>query len=771
MSTSTRAHYFVSIFHTKDSSLQYENYAYTFSAEPPYHITAISRRPIALRGKRVRFVSSLTYLGHHKGIDEAMVGISYGSDDVQGRLAVLPLRVLLRDLEDVASLSANASSASGATSGLRLQTAYEVAQQQQQQVPGGHGGQPGSAGADGSGSDGGGEVQQISVGRNHEGHGHCFTMPGVRFDAPSIKMMLAPAPEQCCTLCSTVEYCAAFSWSPADGGTCWLKQWTGTAVARHGFVSGHFGRRATCACEVRRDVAIELVATGGGDRGGGGGNTSLLNRLPSKTHSSCCDRCLQQDGCGGWSWSPPIHVGGDSSGGGSCALYRVSSAAEAHSASFYTPAAGHVSGVAALKRSVLLVHHHPPQQRLGSDRRLLALVGQLRRLDWRVAYAGADDYDPGPVKGRRLLTQLGVPLLSAVKDADALASFAKQHDVSVVVLCLWFWGSATVPTRYLHSLRTKLPHLKLVVMSDDVHGQRAALEAEDEGRSAASKEVTRIRDEEQKTYFHADHILCISESDRTSILRSLPSAKPMHELRFSTLRHVYADEVLFPLERRVPYEERQGLVFVGNLNNPTNLQSMRWFMREVWPRLRQVEPGMTLRVVGSLNGQSAVASGLPELLRTTSGVQAAGYVSDEELGPMLQRSRLFIAPIRWATGIVTKQTLAHVHGLPTVVTPTAAMHVAPAPLDPLTGKGDAWSHQLGRYEMLKVAAIGDSAAEYAAAILHMHRNETAWQELSLNGARYARSGGGGKGVCPSGLADDWLAFWAKMTTGACSGTF
>ena len=128
-------------------------------------------------------------------------------------------------------------------------------------------------------------------------------------------------------------------------------------------------------------------------------------------------------------------------------------------------------------------------------------------------------------------------------------------------------------------------------------------------------------------------------------------------------------------------------------------------------------------------------------------------------------------PIRWATGIVTKQTLAHVHGLPSVVTPAAATHAAPAPLDAKTGVGDAWSHALGRYVPIRVAVVAESAADYAAAVLHVHRNESAWEELSQNGARYARSGGGGRGVCPAGLADDWLTFWRKLTTGICTGTF
>ena len=146
-------------------------------------------------------------------------------------------------------------------------------------------------------------------------------------------------------------------------------------------------------------------------------------------------------------------------------------------------------------------------------------------------------------------------------------------------------------------------------------------------------------------------------------------------------------------------------------------------------------------------------------------------MSDDDLGGVLQRSRIFIVPIRWATGVVTKQTLAHVHGVPTVVTPTAAMHVAPAPLDATTGLGDAWSHLLGKYVPVRVASVAESADEYAEAVLHIHRNASAWQELSNNGARYARSGGGGKGVCPTGLGDDWLAFWAKLQTGVCSGTF
>lgn len=126
-------------------------------------------------------------------------------------------------------------------------------------------------------------------------------------------------------------------------------------------------------------------------------------------------------------------------------------------------------------------------------------------------------------------------------------------------------------------------------------------------------------------------------------------------------------------------------------------------------------------------------------------------------------------PIRWATGILTKQTLSHVHGLPTVITPTAAKHTAPAPLGP-DGRGDAWSHLYGRYVPVRVAVVAEASAEFAAAVLEVHRNETLWGELSSGAARFARSGGGGKGVCPSGVGDDWRNFWAKLEGSGCSGT-
>ena len=360
-----------------------------------------------------------------------------------------------------------------------------------------------------------------------------------------------------------------------------------------------------------------------------------------------------------------------------------------------------------------------------------------------------------------------MPLLSPVSGAEALAKFARANNVSVVVLTLWFWGTETMPSRYLRALRTRLPHLRLVIMTDDVHHKRLELAA-DADRRRPGKKVAATREEELRWYYYSDHVLTISLADQRLIMASLSSSRAMSEARFTPLRHVYADGLLYPLHSSAPYAQRSGLAFVGNLNNPTNLHGLLWFIKKVWPRLRRDEPTLTLTVIGSISGGGAARLGMSRLLRDAGGTHVTGYLSDAKLGDALQRARVFIVPIRWATGILTKQTLAHVHGVPTVATTAAAEHAAPAALD-AEGRGDAWSHRLGRYERIRVAAVAESAAEFAEAVLNVHRNESMWLELSINGARYAHSGGRGKGVCPGGLASDWLAFWAKMNAFGCVG--
>ena len=116
-----------------------------------------------------------------------------------------------------------------------------------------------------------------------------------------------------------------------------------------------------------------------------------------------------------------------------------------------------------------------------------------------------------------------------------------------------------------------------------------------------------------------------------------------------------------------PFEERRGILFVGRLDeawNP-NVDALRWYFEEVCPRLGELLGEVETTVVGD-----ASESGLPR----PTGVRFLGRV--QELGPVYDRHRVFIAPTRFAAGIPQKVTGAAIHGLPVVASSLLARQLS-----------------------------------------------------------------------------------------------
>jgi hypothetical protein len=114
------------------------------------------------------------------------------------------------------------------------------------------------------------------------------------------------------------------------------------------------------------------------------------------------------------------------------------------------------------------------------------------------------------------------------------------------------------------------------------------------------------------------------------------------------------------------------LVFVGS-DAPHNLDGMRWFLGDVWPRLA----GVTLDIVGDCG---AALGALPE------GVVARGRHG--ELRPFLHRAALAISPLRAGSGLKIKMLDYARHGVWTVAT-TVSLAGFPPDGAPFWAAGDA----------------------------------------------------------------------------------
>jgi glycosyltransferase involved in cell wall biosynthesis len=105
----------------------------------------------------------------------------------------------------------------------------------------------------------------------------------------------------------------------------------------------------------------------------------------------------------------------------------------------------------------------------------------------------------------------------------------------------------------------------------------------------------------------------------------------------------------------------------------------------------------------------------PEVLALANErVTVPGYV--EQLEPFFQRSRLFVAPLRFGAGVNGKIGQSLSFGLPTVATSVGAEGLE------LTDGVDV--------------LIANSAQDFAVAVQKLYSDPHMWQQLSLNGLRH-----------------------------------
>jgi len=126
-----------------------------------------------------------------------------------------------------------------------------------------------------------------------------------------------------------------------------------------------------------------------------------------------------------------------------------------------------------------------------------------------------------------------------------------------------------------------------------------------------------------------DTLLVASEEDRARVqhpdVRVFPNALP--EL---------------PVPVAAEHQSIASIVFSGNLEYHPNMEAVRWFATEIWPRVRERYPDLEWRLVGR-NPQA-----VERLLRGVPKVHVTGAVEDAL--PEIAASALAIVPLRSGSG-------------------------------------------------------------------------------------------------------------------------
>jgi glycosyltransferase involved in cell wall biosynthesis len=151
-----------------------------------------------------------------------------------------------------------------------------------------------------------------------------------------------------------------------------------------------------------------------------------------------------------------------------------------------------------------------------------------------------------------------------------------------------------------------------------------------------------------------------------------------------------------------------GLLHLGTMHWPPNVEGVLWFAREVFPRIRDRASGTRLTIVGKRPPRSVAR------LASNPAVDVTGYVADA--APYVRANRVFLVPLLSGGGMRVKILDAWMWGIPVVSTSIGAEGIDVHPD--------------------KDILIADGAQQFAEAVLRALTDESLCHLLSSGGREW-----------------------------------
>lgn len=338
------------------------------------------------------------------------------------------------------------------------------------------------------------------------------------------------------------------------------------------------------------------------------------------------------------------------------------------------------------KRKILLIDDHIPVPSWGSGfPRAREVVTTLHRLGALITYYPmvpaeidfADAYSILPREVEIAAPQGPAGLISFLRsrrDYYDIVMISRPHNMQIL------FGA-------LEREPDLLGHARLVYDAEAIFTQREKLKAQVLGHTGQDTDLMG----ELRLAKPAQTILAVSQAEAEHF--TLAGCSDVRILSHSIELQPTPNE----------YAERQDLLFVGRLeeDDSPNADSIRWFVREVMPRLdRLLGNDYRLHIVGACSAK---------LRRDLHSRRIEFHGRVEDIRHFYAHTRLFIAPTRFAAGIPLKVYEAAAHGVPVVASRLLVEQLC-------------WEDGT---ELL----AADSAEGFAQACAQLYREPPLWEQL------------------------------------------
>jgi glycosyltransferase involved in cell wall biosynthesis len=248
--------------------------------------------------------------------------------------------------------------------------------------------------------------------------------------------------------------------------------------------------------------------------------------------------------------------------------------------------------------------------------------------------------------------------------------------------------------RFVNELLSREPDLldgaRLIYDAEAITAMREIMQSELQGNALSEDEKRGLVEEEIQAARTADTIVTVSAREAAVYAqRGYPNT-------------VVLGHSLVANPSPASFGERNGLLFVGALRDEDspNVDSLHWFVNQVWPLVKAGESGIMLHVVGDNDAVS-----LQQL--DSDRIQFHGRI--DNLDAIYNSVRVFIAPTRFAAGIPHKIHEAAARGVPCAATGLLAEQLG-------------WQHD-------SQLLAGDTPREFADNCLALYRDAARWNRI------------------------------------------
>ena len=226
------------------------------------------------------------------------------------------------------------------------------------------------------------------------------------------------------------------------------------------------------------------------------------------------------------------------------------------------------------------------------------------------------------------------------------------------------------------------------------------------GRLLMTQQWRRMLRFERDALARFDLVLAVSEADRQTFARLYPGAlkRPAHVVQTGVDTSYFAPQ---PPSASARPDRRTHLVFTGSMDWLPNEDGMLYFVREILPRIRQIEPDVTLSIIGR------TPTAAVKRLADEAGIEVTGRVDD--VRPHIAEGSVYVVPLRIGGGTRLKIFEAMAMGKAVVSTTVGAEGL------PVTS---------GQNVM-----IADEPTRFAHAVIHLIRDTESRRRIEAEARR------------------------------------